>query len=117
MEAESAQALGNIRAVLEANGLTLKDVVKCTVMLADIAEWGQFNEVYKEFFSPLPGAQRLRRQRSRPGSPGRARVHGRVPLNGRLTGRTLPGLSFARQIRIMRAPFRAVSSVGRAVGF
>jgi 2-iminobutanoate/2-iminopropanoate deaminase len=52
---ESRQALTNIRAVLEANGLSLQDVVKCTVMLADIGEWGQFNEVYKEFFSaPFP---------------------------------------------------------------
>jgi reactive intermediate/imine deaminase len=52
---ESRQALANIRGVLKSNGLDMRDVVKCTVMLADIAEWGQFNEVYKEFFSePFP---------------------------------------------------------------
>jgi 2-iminobutanoate/2-iminopropanoate deaminase len=55
MEAEARQVLGNIRTVLEANGLGLEDVVKCTVMLADIAEWPLFNEVYAEFFSaPFP---------------------------------------------------------------
>ncbi len=30
----------------------MRDVVKCTVMLADIAEWATFNEVYKDFFAP-----------------------------------------------------------------
>jgi enamine deaminase RidA (YjgF/YER057c/UK114 family) len=30
----------------------MRDVVKCTVMLADIAEWATFNEVYKAYFSP-----------------------------------------------------------------
>jgi reactive intermediate/imine deaminase len=52
---EARQTLKNIRNTLEANGLGMSDVVKCTVMLADISEWGIFNEVYKEFFSkPYP---------------------------------------------------------------
>ena len=55
LAAEARQALGNVRTMLEAQGLGLRNVVKCTVMLADIAEWGAFNEVYKEFFSaPYP---------------------------------------------------------------
>jgi reactive intermediate/imine deaminase len=52
IEAESRQTLTNIEAILEANGLSMSDVVKCTVMLADIAEWGRFNTVYKTFFEP-----------------------------------------------------------------
>ena len=52
IEAESRQALENIRTTLEAHGYSMRDVVKCTVMLADIAEWATFNEVYKAFFSP-----------------------------------------------------------------
>lgn len=52
MAAESRQALDNIRAVLEASGFTLSDVVKCTVMLADMSQWGTFNEVYKTVFEP-----------------------------------------------------------------
>lgn len=47
---ETRQTLENIRAVLEASGATLDDVVKCTVMLADIAEWPQMNDAYRAFF-------------------------------------------------------------------
>lgn len=55
LRAEAAQALENIRTSLAANGYTMGDVVKCTVMLADIAEWATFNEVYRTFFSaPYP---------------------------------------------------------------
>jgi reactive intermediate/imine deaminase len=49
---ESRQALQNIQKILEDNGASLEDVVKCTVFLADIGEWATFNEVYKEFFKP-----------------------------------------------------------------
>ena len=52
---EARQTLENIRTSLEANGWSMKDVVKCTVMLADIGEWATFNEVYKSYFSaPYP---------------------------------------------------------------
>ncbi len=52
---ETRQALTNIRTSLEAHGYSLADVVKCTVMLADIGEWAAFNEVYRTFFSaPYP---------------------------------------------------------------
>jgi 2-iminobutanoate/2-iminopropanoate deaminase len=55
MEPESKQALANIRSVLESHGATTSDVVKCTVMLADISEWEAFNELYQRFFSkPYP---------------------------------------------------------------
>ena len=40
----------NIRTVLEAHGLSLDNVAKCTVMMADIAEWPAFNAVYASFF-------------------------------------------------------------------
>jgi len=52
---EAKQTLANIKTTLEAHGYSLKDVVKCTVMLADISKWGDFNEVYKTVFSePFP---------------------------------------------------------------
>jgi reactive intermediate/imine deaminase len=52
---EAKQTLTNIRTTLEAHGHSMKDVVKCTVMLADIAKWGDFNDVYKTFFTePYP---------------------------------------------------------------
>lgn len=49
--AETQQALTNIKAVLERHGSSLDQVVKCTVMLADIGEWAAMNEVYLTFFS------------------------------------------------------------------
>jgi 2-iminobutanoate/2-iminopropanoate deaminase len=44
------QAIGNIAAVLAAAGLTLGDVVKTTVLLADIADFAAVNEVYARRF-------------------------------------------------------------------
>src|SRR5262245_10080548 len=52
IQPEARQTLDNIRATLAANGYAMREVVKCTVMLADIAEWATFNEVYKTVFSP-----------------------------------------------------------------
>lgn len=52
MAAQAHRTLANIRATLEAHGFSLRDVVKCTVMLADIDEWGTFNEIYQQYFSP-----------------------------------------------------------------
>ncbi len=52
IEAESRQVLENIRGILERHGASLKDVVKCTIFLADIGEWGAFNAVYREVFAP-----------------------------------------------------------------
>ena len=40
----------NIKTTLEAHGYSMKNLVKCTVMLADISEWGVFNDIYKAFF-------------------------------------------------------------------
>ena len=50
MEAETRQTMENIGAVLKANGLGFGDVFKCTVMLADMKQWGDFNKVYLEYF-------------------------------------------------------------------
>jgi reactive intermediate/imine deaminase len=47
---ETAQALANIRALLEANGSSLDQVVKCTAMLADMGEWGEMNQTYIRAF-------------------------------------------------------------------
>ncbi|MGI9182356.1 MAG: RidA family protein [Longimicrobiaceae bacterium] len=40
----------NIRGALERAGATMDDLVKCTVFLADIGEWGQMTETYVTFF-------------------------------------------------------------------
>jgi 2-iminobutanoate/2-iminopropanoate deaminase len=55
LKAEARQALQNIRTALEAHGYSMAHVVKCTVMLADMADWPVFNAIYAEFFqAPLP---------------------------------------------------------------
>ena len=55
IEAETRQTLTNIKRVLDANGSGMDRVVRCLVMLADIAEWGKMNGVYVTFFpGPKP---------------------------------------------------------------
>ena len=61
LRAEARQTLENIRTVLRGQGLDLQHLVRCTVMLADMADWPAFNEVYREFFgtTPLPARSAL----------------------------------------------------------
>lgn len=60
IKAEARQALTLIKDVLTRNGASMSDVVKCTVFLADIAEWPTFNEIYAEFFKkPFPARSAL----------------------------------------------------------
>ncbi|HUS10234.1 MAG TPA: RidA family protein [Pyrinomonadaceae bacterium] len=51
IKAETMQTMENIRRVLERNGSSFDQVVKCTVMLADMSEWGAMNEVYVTYFA------------------------------------------------------------------
>jgi reactive intermediate/imine deaminase len=50
IEAEARQTMDNIGALLKENGLTFADVFKCTVMLADMADWPAFNRIYLDYF-------------------------------------------------------------------
>jgi len=50
IQPETRAAMENIKQLLEANGATMDDVVKCTVFLADFSEWGTMNEVYTTYF-------------------------------------------------------------------
>ena len=55
IQSQTRQSLSNIKAILEAAGATMADVVETTVLLTDIAEFGAMNEVYAEFFeAPYP---------------------------------------------------------------
>ena len=49
--AQTERALDNIRAILSEAGYTLRDVVKSTVLLADIADFGAMNEVYARYYT------------------------------------------------------------------
>lgn len=50
LQAEARQALNNIQGVLEKNGSSLDRVVKCTVFLADMKDYNDFNEIYVTYF-------------------------------------------------------------------
>lgn len=52
VSAEARQAMDNIGRVLAACSLAFADIVKCTVMLADMGEWRAFNAVYVGYFAP-----------------------------------------------------------------
>lgn len=55
IEAETKQALNNIKEVLEHHGSSMDHVVKCIVILADIKDFQTMNKVYTSFFSkPFP---------------------------------------------------------------
>tara|TARA_R110002072_G_scaffold298360_1_gene472208 strand:+ start:152 stop:628 length:477 start_codon:yes stop_codon:yes gene_type:complete len=51
IKAEAKQTMENIKRTLARHGYGMEHLVKCTVMLADIAEWGEFNEMYRPFFT------------------------------------------------------------------
>jgi 2-iminobutanoate/2-iminopropanoate deaminase len=51
LKAEAKQTMDNIKTTLEAHGYSMRDLVKCTVMLVDIAKWGEFNDIYKTYFT------------------------------------------------------------------
>lgn len=60
IEPEARQVMTNIQSSLEAHGLSMARVIKCTVMLADMKEWGRFNAIYATFFEgPKPARSAL----------------------------------------------------------
>ena len=50
IDAQARQAMDNIGRVLKGQGLGFGDVVKCTVMLDNMADWPAFNKVYVTYF-------------------------------------------------------------------
>ena len=55
--AQTEQALKNISAILQAAGTDMAHVVKVTVLLAEIATFGEMNQVYATFFPSEPPAR------------------------------------------------------------
>ena len=49
---QARQTLENVAATLKASGSSLDDVFKCTVMLADMSRWEEFNGIYVTYFKP-----------------------------------------------------------------
>lgn len=55
IEEQATLTLENIKAILEAGGFSLSDVVKVTAYLTDLADFAKYNEIYKKYFSePYP---------------------------------------------------------------
>ena len=57
LEAETRQALTNVKNLLEAAGSKLENVTKATVFLRDIADFNKMNAIYAEFFVVNPPAR------------------------------------------------------------
>jgi len=57
IEAETEQVLENLGSVLRAAGMEYRNVVRCTVFLADINDYAQVNEIYARYFSDEPPAR------------------------------------------------------------
>lgn len=51
IESQARQSLNNIKAILESEGLSMENVVKTTVLLQNISDFGAMNEVYATFFT------------------------------------------------------------------
>ncbi len=58
IEGQTRQVLANLRAVLEAAGSSLDDVLRTTLYLADLAHFPRVNSVYAEHFRALPAPAR-----------------------------------------------------------
>jgi len=54
---QTRQALENTKAILESQGLTMKNIVKATVLLKSIEDFGAMNEVYASYFTEEPPAR------------------------------------------------------------
>ena len=50
IEAETHQIFRNIQAILSAQGASLKNIIKCTVMIDDMSQWSAFNQIYVSYF-------------------------------------------------------------------
>ena len=57
VEEETARTLDNVKAIAEAAGCTMDDVLKCTVHLSDIADFNKFNQVYASYFGEIKPAR------------------------------------------------------------
>ena len=54
IEEQAERVCQSIKGILEANGLTFENVIKTTCFLADINDFGKFNEIYGKYFISKP---------------------------------------------------------------
>ena len=51
VEAQARQAIGSLKNLIEASGSSMEKVVKTTVFIKDMNDFGKINDIYKEFFT------------------------------------------------------------------
>jgi 2-iminobutanoate/2-iminopropanoate deaminase len=54
---QTRQALNNLKAIIEATGMTLTNTIKCTCFLKDMSDFAAFNAVYAEYFATIMPAR------------------------------------------------------------
>ena len=57
VSAQTQQVMSNLEAVLAAAGCTFTNVVRCTIFLTDLGDFGKVNEVYGRYFPSNPPAR------------------------------------------------------------
>jgi 2-iminobutanoate/2-iminopropanoate deaminase len=57
IEEQTAQVLENLKAIIEAAGTTMDNVVKCTVYIQNMSDFVAMNQVYSTYFSDNPPAR------------------------------------------------------------
>jgi 2-iminobutanoate/2-iminopropanoate deaminase len=57
IEAQANRVLENLKAVIEAAGMSLQNVLKSTVFLKDMNDFVKFNEIYGRYFKDAPPAR------------------------------------------------------------
>ena len=58
IEAQAHQVFRNLRAVAQAAGGELDDIVKLTILMADLADFGKVNDIMTTYFTPPPDRSR-----------------------------------------------------------
>ena len=57
IETQAMRVLENLKAVIEASGMSLQNVLKSTVFLKDLNDFAKFNEIYGRYFKEAPPAR------------------------------------------------------------
>lgn len=57
IQAQAHQSLKNVKAIVEAAGMTMDNIVKTTVLIKDMAQFPEVNEVYAQYFEGEPPAR------------------------------------------------------------
>ena len=57
IESQTRQTLTNVRNIVEASGLSMRDILRVSVYLKNMQDFKRMNEIYKSFFSDAPPAR------------------------------------------------------------